>query len=160
MTLEPSTTRRSFTAAEVADAFKQETGDELRVDEFAAGISPVNNAARLGFEGPVEEAEGEIQSEPAHPALHAKYGTFSIFVGEDAAELRLSSFGEPDEAGRFWVAGVPERGPNAGRRVWSVYKIYGLNVRLGWFPDDRSERQLDARWHRLDRALSRLDRDP
>ena len=148
-----ATTPGPFTAAEVAEVFKRETGDELRVYEFAAGASPEKNAARLAMEG----RDGEIQTEPPSPEMQTKYGRFTIYVHSDPAKVKMSSFGAPDEAGRFWVTGIPERGANAGWRVWTVYKIYGPNVRLQWSADDRRERRLDARWYRLDSALSPLD---
>jgi len=153
---EPSSARRSFTAEDVADAFQRATGDQLRIDTYPATVSGDQDAARLGFDGPVPVAGGRVRNQPAPPQLLAKYGTFSIFVTRDPKKAKLSSFRSPDEAGRFWVKGVPERGASAGRTVWSVHKIYGANVRLSWSSDDEG-RTLDERWHRLDNALSQLD---
>jgi hypothetical protein len=94
------------------------------------------------------------------PRLLERYGVFSIYVVDADRPQALTSLlsnkatGQPLEAdpnGVYW-----ERDTQS--RSWIAYKRYGTNVVLVWWAES-AQRSADARWRRLDRVLTAVERD-
>jgi hypothetical protein len=86
------------------------------------------------------------------------FDDFDIRVYSESEAARSHIASDPDavwdgSAGVYWQTYVEERGPDAGKVVFSATKLYGSNVLLTYFPP---EKRLNDGWHRLDRLLSRL----
>ena len=128
-----------FNVEEVRAAFKAATGDQL----VARGTMP----ALVGW-GKVVALKEIVQ-----PEAPRKYGEFGITVFENPERLKRATQeagDQADERSIYWhYTPVNQEGPVP---TWSTAKNYG-NVRLTWIND---EKQTDARWSKLDSAMSRL----
>jgi hypothetical protein len=128
---------RPYTVEMVREAFKQETGDELIVEDEARDVPIIGDATLLGV----------------RPELDAKYGDFGIVVfrrlgSRKRAELDRGK--RVDSTGTYWEHHPPEN----EREVpyWSAQRWYG-NVGLTWYSKTR---EANEQWGTLNRALRRL----
>jgi hypothetical protein len=130
-----------FTAQEVAARFAQLTGDRLVVDPAAAthGGATVLSLSQ-------GQADATIQQN--------RYGTFSIYVLDNDQERSLytldprgSAVRRDPRSGIYWQQ-LSDSPPS-----WQASKPY-RNVVLQWQAGDT--RRTDARWNRLDAALTSL----
>jgi hypothetical protein len=132
-----------LTAGQLVQRFQEEPGSPLLRE---AGGDPAFR--QLGF-----------SLNPSQRLLE-RYGVFSIYVVDADRPQALTSLlrdkatGRPleaDPSGVYW-----ERDTQS--RSWIAYKRYGANVVLVWWAESAA-RSADARWRRLDRVLTGVERD-
>jgi hypothetical protein len=130
-------------ATEVAERFKELTGDTLVVRPFSEELEGI--IPRVDYVDPPRTEDGKAASR----ALKAKYGEFTIAVYEASVPARHRA-GRPDARGIRWEDLVNElsREPN----YVGAFKIYEPNVVLRWYPESR-RRETNDQWERLDRVL-------
>jgi hypothetical protein len=122
---------------DVSAAFKAVTGDQL----VTRGTMP----ALVGW--------GKVVALAVQPEASHRYGEFGITVFENPERLKRATQeagDQADERSIYWhYTPVNQEGPVP---TWSATKNYG-NVRLIWIND---EKKTDARWGKLDSAMSTL----
>lgn len=132
-----------LTAGQLVQRFQEEPGNPLL---RGAGGDPAFRQLGFGLN-------------PSQRLLE-RYGVFSIYVVDADRPQALTSLLrdkatgrplEPDPSGVYW-----ERDTQS--RSWIAYKRYGTNVVLVWWAES-AERSADARWRRLDRVLTGVERD-
>jgi len=128
---------RPYSVEMVREAFEQETGDELIVEDEARDVPIIGDATLLGV----------------RPELDAKYGDFGIVVFRQLGSRKraeLDAGKRLDRTDTYWEHHPPEN----EREVpyWSAQKWYG-NVGLTWY---HKTREANEQWVTLNRALRRL----
>ena len=120
-----------FTVREVKAQFRSHVG--MRLVTFGAAST------------------AEVTSLRTRPHATRRLGDFQLFVrhGRDLRRLRrmFTHGARPDARGVYWV---PDR--TGG---WIAVTLFDRNLVVAWFPPYPS-RALDARWQRLQQAVSRF----